>query len=125
MRNLFKNDLTILVELLSALSFLAMGFSLQVSETMVDNMKNAHFWMTIFFIISSLQILGIKLKFDLSILRICMAWVAGSLWCTLFLQSLNSVLSVPILAIGLFNIYAFVALSKKATFNWQKFFNKT
>jgi ABC-type phosphate transport system permease subunit len=51
-----------------------------------------------------------------------MAWIAGSLWVSLGLGLTNNMLSVPIIMIGLFNVYAFVELTRKATPNWQKFF---
>lgn len=124
MKNILKNDITILVELLSAVSFFLMAITLGISETITINSKSPYFWSVVFFILSALQLLGIKLKFELSILRVCMAWIAGSLWCTLYLSALNNVLSIPILLIGLFNIYAFVVLSKKATFDWQKILNR-
>jgi hypothetical protein len=53
-----------------------------------------------------------------------MAWAAGSVWVTLALGSINNVLAVPVLMIGLFNLYAFILLTHRATVDWQKFFNR-
>jgi hypothetical protein len=122
MKKFFKTDLTFIVELLSALSFLMMSISIGASESIAANTKNAYFWMVIFFTISFIQFLSLKTQYNLNLLRISMAWITGSLWVALGLGLSNNTLSVPIIMIGLFNIYAFVALIRKATPNWQKFF---
>lgn len=118
------HDKTLIVEMLSAMAFLVMSLVLIIFRTIAPELNNSPFWISVFAIFSILQFMGIAFKYDLVLLRICMSWVAGSTWTWLALASINSILAIPVMGIGLFNLYAFVVITNRASIDWSKFFQE-
>lgn len=124
MQLVIHHDKTLVVELLSAMAFLVMSISLVVFRNIAPDLNNSPFWISFFFIFSVLQFMGLAFKFDLVLLRVCMAWVAGSTWTWLALVSINNILAIPVMGIGLFNLYAFIVITNRTTIDWKRFFQE-
>ena len=119
----FLVDKTWLVELASALSFILMSVFF-ASERLNDSSRQVLFWIIIFSIFGFLQLLGVVFGRNLVALRICMAWVAGSSWTWLMYSFNGPTIGVPMLIIGLCNLYAFAVLCSRASINWPLLFEE-
>lgn len=118
---MLKSSRIVIVEFLSAISFLMMATGLAIQTFISPDMRSEIFWAVIFSIIGSMQILSLLYKEDLPFVRICSAWISGTIWVILAYASINSIMAVTVFFIGLFNIYAFVHLVNRANYDWTAF----
>jgi cytochrome b subunit of formate dehydrogenase len=114
---------TILIETLSALSFFVMGLSLLFLNFESPDTRSSYFWAIIFTIFACLQGLSLIFRKDMYVMRVCTAWFSGTTWAMLSFTTINTIMTVPVLFIGLFNIYAFVYLVSRAKINWAAYTN--
>lgn len=118
MKTLLQSDKTIIVELLSSLSFFLMSILLMAHDAPKN--ERSLFWIIILMVFSILQLIGVLLDNKISLLRLSMAWVSGSIWTWLAFSQYNDILSVPAFCIGIFNLYSFIILANKSSDDWHK-----
>lgn len=116
-------DKTWLVELASSTSFILMTFLL-IAGKINGSTPDVYFWIIIFGIFGFLQTLSLIYRRDLMLLRICMAWTAGSVWTWLTYANKETILQAPMLTIGLCNLFAFAVLCSRATVNWTQLYKE-
>lgn len=124
MKDWFLSDKTIAVEVLSALSFFVMGLALLFTQYTSPDSRSNYFWAIIFLIFSTLQGLSIIFKKEMYIVRVVTAWFSGTIWVALAFTAINTIIAVPVLFIGLFNIYAFVHLVSRAKIDWTAYIHQ-
>jgi cytochrome b subunit of formate dehydrogenase len=124
MKDWFLSDKTIGVEFLSAISFCVMGIMLLLSQYDSPSDKSSYFWAAIFLIFSFLQGLSLSFKRELYAVRLTTAWFSGTTWLVLAFTALNNIMAVPVLFIGLFNIYAFIHLANRAKIDWDAYIHQ-
>ena len=124
MKDWFRTDKTIAVEVLSALSFFVMGLALLFAQYTSPDAHSNYFWSIIFLIFSSLQGLSIIFKKEMYVVRVTTAWFSGTTWAVLAFTAINNIMAVPVLFIGLFNIYAFVHLVGRAKIDWTAYIHQ-
>ena len=122
MVNTIINDKNLWAEFMSAIAFFVIAFTL--ATTKAGHVDTAFFWSLIMVCFAVLQFVSIQFREDLKVLRICMAWIAGVTWSWFALSTLNTVVVVPALCIGIFNMYSFIGLTNRATIDWYNIFRK-
>jgi cytochrome b subunit of formate dehydrogenase len=119
-----RTDKTVAVEVLSAMSFFVMGLALLFSNYASPDTRSNYFWSIIFLIFSTLQGLSIGFKKEMYVVRVTTAWFSGTTWIVLAFTAINNIMAVPVLFIGLFNIYAFVHLVGRAKIDWTAYIHQ-
>lgn len=115
----FREDKTVLVELLSAMSLFALAMMLTKVNLIQPFNIHTYFWAASLIIISVIQFISVNI--NMVIVRLVMAWIAGIVWTWFAFTSLNTMIYVPALAIGSINIYACLLLSNRVHFDWLEF----
>ena len=114
------HDKTFVVEIASAIAFILAAISLSINS----QPKADYFWIIIFGIFGVLQLTSLLFKENLVILRICMAWISGSVWSWLTYISFDDAMHATALALGGCNMYAFIVLTNRVTVDWAEYFGE-
>lgn len=112
----FKEDKTILVELLSAVALFALAMMLTKVNLTQKFDIHVYFWVISLTIISMVQFISVKI--NMVVVRLVMAWISGIVWTWFAFTSLNVLTYFPALVIGSLNIYACLLLSNRVHFDW-------
>lgn len=112
-----------MIEVASAASFILTALGL-ASGTFTDSITISYFWIIMFGIFGLLQSVSLVFRRDLIILRICMAWISGSLWSWMTYINYDHILHIPVLVIGICNLYAFAYLTNHVSIDWNQYFKE-
>lgn len=124
MKTLIMNDKLIVAEFLSVISFCVLiVYSIQNPFFRLDD-RDSIFWIALFTIFAFLQMSAIIFNKDMKFLRICMAWISGSIWTWLTYVNKESCVIIPMIMIGLANFLSFINLCDKVSVDWHSLINE-
>lgn len=118
-----KGDRTVVVEILSVISFIGMTIELAFGFSSPDT-RSSIFWLLTMSSIGLLQACSIALRKQYPIFRMSMAFLAGTIWTFLGMTIINSVTAVPILCIGAFNVISFIMIGSRSDEALNKLFGR-
>lgn len=123
MKKFLEQDYLLIGEILSVILFFSFSILIFTSVVKPNDANHYIFWGLILTFFGILQGLALTLRYDLSLLRICMAWFAGATWTWLSFVALN-IIALPMFILGMLNMYSFFYLTNHSTINWSMIKNE-
>jgi hypothetical protein len=103
------------IEKFSAISLFCFSVFLYISDVFTKYTIHNYIWLFALITVASIQYIGIK--FERIILRLVGTWFSFIVWTWLSFATINTVIDIFSVLIGIFNIIAFILLSNRISFN--------